>query len=187
MRSLAAAVVLTLAATGDALAQPSSAAPGSCERLASLTLSDTTIRLAQTVAAGAFQPPTGGGAPAAVQADVYRTLPPFCRVTANVSHRGDTPVGIEVWLPLANWNGEFRPAASGFAGGAVTYAGMADVLKQGWATANTNRGHDAGVEWKLSDMTGVPVHLMTVTGKAQKFLMRQKAAERLGLVEAKTA
>ena len=57
------------------------------------------------------------------------------------------------------------PAASGFAGGAITYAGMAANLRQGWATANTNRGHDAGGPWKLSDMTAEAYNAMIAPSK----------------------
>ena len=57
-------------------------ATASCESLASLTLPDTTITMAQTVPAGAFTLPAGAGAanpaPAVVQA--FKALSPFCRV-----------------------------------------------------------------------------------------------------------
>ena len=43
---------------------------------------------------------------------------------------------------------------------------MAAYLKRGVATANTNRGHDGGGPWKLSDMNNVPYHLMVAESKA---------------------
>ncbi len=142
------------------------AAATSCESLASLSLSNTTILSAQMVAAGAFAAPAparGGGDGAA---SPFRDLPAFCRVTGAVKRAGDTDVKIEVWMPAQNWNGDFQPAASGFAGGAITYNGMAQQLRRGAATANTNRGHDGGGPWKLSDMNNVPYHLMVGQAKA---------------------
>ena len=65
-----------------------------------------------------------------------------------------------------DWNGDFQPAASGFAGGTIGYGGMAQILKRGAATANTNRGHDGGGPWKLSDMNDVPYHLMVEQAKS---------------------
>ena len=136
----------------------------SCARLSSLTLSGTTISATESVAAGAFAPPAarGGAAPS------YKTLPAFCRVSGAVARTGDTDVKFEVWLPSARgaWNGEFQPAGSGFAGGAIAYAEMAEFLRAGRATANTNRGHDGGGPWKLSDMGHEPYHLTVDRAKA---------------------
>jgi feruloyl esterase len=96
----------------------------------------------------------------------YKTLPTFCRVTGTVTRPGDTDVKIEVWMPVENWNNEFRPAASGFAGGTIGYSGMAELLRAGWATAATNRGHDGAGPWKVADMASLPYHLMVSKAKA---------------------
>jgi feruloyl esterase len=151
--------LLTLVAFGlfEAYAHAQATATASCERLSALSIPDTTIARAQTVAAGAFTPPQPDPS--------FKALPAFCRVEGAVARAGDTEVKFEVWLPLQNWNGEFRPAASGFAGGSITYAGMAANLRQGWATANTNRGHDAAGPWKLADMTSAAYHLMVPPSK----------------------
>jgi feruloyl esterase len=146
-------------------AQVSAVAAGACEKLTALMISDTTITSAQTVAPGAFSPPSAGRGGAAAL-DPYKKLPAFCRVTAAVNRPRDTDVTIEVWMPVQNWNGDFRPAASGFAGGTIAYGGMAEFLLAGAATANTNRGHDGGGPWKVSDMAGLPYHLMVSKAKA---------------------
>ena len=141
------------------------AAGASCESLASLSLPNTTIASSQLVAAGAFTPPAparGGEA----AASPFKDLPAFCRVTGSVARAGDTDVKIEVWMPGQNWTGDFQPAASGFAGGTIGYGGMAQILRRGAATANTNRGHDGGGPWKLSDMNDVPYHLMVEQAKS---------------------
>src|ERR1700722_7566809 len=57
------------------------AAAATCESLASLTLPDTTITSAQTVAAGAFNMPPGGLGPSPVSP---KSLPAFCRVAATL-------------------------------------------------------------------------------------------------------
>ncbi len=104
-----------------------------------------------------------------------KTLPAFCRVTGLVKRPGDTDVKIELWMPVQNWNGEFRPAASGFAGGTIGYGGMAELLRAGWATATTNRGHDGGGPWKVADMSSLPYHLMVSKAKADyRRVLRQE-------------
>jgi len=146
-----------LALVGIGLFATAAYAQTPCERLASLRISDTTIARAETVAAGTFT--------TSPQDPSFKTLPAFCRVEGVVNRANDTGVRFELWMPLQNWNGEFRPAASGFAGGAITYAGMAANLRQGWATATTNRGHDAAGPWKLSDMTSEAYNAMIAPSK----------------------
>ena len=159
---IALVVPVVVAAIWWAGRQPLVAA-ASCEGLASLSLPDTTIASAQMIAAGAFAPPAPARGGDGAQ---YRDLPAFCRVTGAVKRANDTDVKLEVWMPAQNWAGDFQPAASGFAGGTISYAGMAAYLKRGVATANTNRGHDGGGPWKLSDMNNVPYHLMVAQSKA---------------------
>jgi feruloyl esterase len=141
-----------------AQASPQDAA---CERLVKFTVADARIVSVQSVTTGSFVPPTSGTA----KVEPLTNLPPFCRVVASARRQGDTDVAVEVWLPARGWNGEFRPASSGFTGGTITHGEMADLLRQGWATANTNRGHDGAGPWKLSDMTSLPVHLMMQTAR----------------------
>src|SRR3954469_15398746 len=81
---------------------PASAAP--CESLSSLKLPDTTITMAQAVAAGAFAPAGGGGRGGGAFGD----LPAFCRIAATVKPSSDSDIKIEVWLPASNWNGKLE-------------------------------------------------------------------------------
>ena len=141
----------------------SDAGAASCEGLSALSLPNATIVSAETVAAGAFVPPAPARGTSA--AAPFKDLPAFCRVTGAVKRSGDTDVKIEVWMPAQNWSGDFQPAASGFAGGTIGYGEMAQLLRRGAATANTNRGHDGGGPWKPSDMNNVPYHLMVEQAK----------------------
>ncbi|HVZ20957.1 MAG TPA: tannase/feruloyl esterase family alpha/beta hydrolase [Vicinamibacterales bacterium] len=149
---------------------PRQAAAASCESLKSLTLPETTITSAESVAAGAFTPPTPARGRANA-AEAFAGLPAFCRVTAAVKRPGDTDVKIEIWMPAQGWNGDFEPAASGFAGGRIGYGnregGMIEFLKRGAATGATNRGHDGGgsPRWKSSDISSTAYHVMVDRGK----------------------
>jgi Tannase and feruloyl esterase len=143
-----------------------SAAAATCESLASLSLPNTTITSAQTVAAGAFTPPTPARGGAAAPSP-FSNLPAFCRVQGAVKRTGDTDVKIEIWMPVQGWNGDFQPAASGFGGGTIGYGGMSQILRTGAATAATNRGHDSGgsPRWKSTDISSAPYHSMVEQGK----------------------
>src|SRR5205085_11755317 len=74
-----------------------------CESLASLTLPNTTITSAQTVAAGAFTPqPRGRGQ------NPFSDLPAFCRVAATITPSADSDIKVEVWLPSAKRNNKLQ-------------------------------------------------------------------------------
>src|SRR6185436_6301191 len=84
------------------------AAAASCEGLASLTLPNTTITMAETVPAGAFTAPAPARAATAVPAagQAFKTLPAFCRVAATLKPTSDSDIKVEVWLPSNGWNGK---------------------------------------------------------------------------------
>jgi feruloyl esterase len=78
-------------------------------------------------------------------------------------------------MPVANWNGKFEGVGNGGWAGNISYDAMAMALRQGYATASTNTGHDgaggdasfvAGHPEKLVDFAERSVHEMTVQGKA---------------------
>ncbi|PYS38200.1 MAG: tannase/feruloyl esterase family alpha/beta hydrolase, partial [Acidobacteria bacterium] len=141
----------------------------SCESLAGLKLSDTTITLAQSVAAGAFAPAGGGGRGGAAQ---FGDLPAFCRVAATVKPTPDSDIKIEVWLPASNWNGKFEAVGNGGWNGNIDQNALAAGLRRGYATASTDTGHEGGGgPWmqnqnKLIDFGYRAVHEMSEKGKA---------------------
>ena len=151
-----------------------------CENLQALSLPSTTITLAQSVAAGAFSSPAaarGGVQPTAA----FKQLPAFCRVAATLRPSTDSDIRIEVWMPLANWNGKFQGVGNGGLAGSITYTGgsgglergMAEALTRGYATASTDTGHVGntaapflGHPEKLVDFAYRAVHEMTIAAKA---------------------
>ena len=139
--------------------------PGqSCERLARMALANASNVEARTITAGALQP---NG-----RAKALSGLPAFCRVTATLTPTADSRIGIEVWLPQANWNGKFLAVGSGGWGGSIAYAGMADALRRGYATSATDDGHVGegagfvvGHPQKLIDFAYRAEHEMTMEAK----------------------
>ncbi len=143
-----------------------------CESLASLKLPDTTVTLAQPVAAGAFSMPAGGFMPSPVSP---KSLPAFCRVAATLRPSKDSDIKIEVWLPASGWNGKFQGVGNGGWIGAITYPALMAALQKGYASASTDTGHSGGPmdgsfalghPEKVIDFGYRAVHEMTLKAKA---------------------
>ncbi len=99
-----------LAASAVAVSQDS------CEKLAGAKIPGATISLAQTVAAGAFVSPPAPFGGLDVSA-FYKGLPAFCRVVAVAKPTADSDIKLEIWLPVAGWNGRLQGLGNGgFAG-----------------------------------------------------------------------
>jgi Tannase and feruloyl esterase len=148
-------------------AAPVFAAP--CESLSALKLPDTTITSAESVAAGAFALPSGPPSP------VFKDLPAFCRVTADVKPAKDSDIKVEVWMPVTGWNGKYQGVGNGGFAGSITYEGLAGALKAGYASASTDTGHSgspASANWALGHPQRIVdygyrgIHEMTVKAKA---------------------
>ena len=146
------------------------ASAASCESLASLALSDTTITMSQIVPPGAFTAPSarGGRGPSP-----FQNLPSFCRVAATLKPTSDSDIKIEVWLPANGWNGKFQAVGNGGWAGTISYPALAQALRRGYATTSTDTGHtDAGGAFalghpeKLIDFAWRSEREMTVKAKA---------------------
>src|SRR5205085_9572796 len=125
------------------LAGPSASAATSCEDLSKLSLPNTTITLAQSVAAGAFTQAGGRGG-----ANPYGDLPAFCRVAATLKPSAESNIKIEVWLPASGWNGKFQAVGNGGWNGAIDTGALATALRRGYAAASTDTGHEGnGGPW----------------------------------------
>jgi pimeloyl-ACP methyl ester carboxylesterase len=138
-----------------------------CDELGSLSLADTEIVSAALVAAGAFEPGSRFGGQA------YAGLPEFCRVEALARPAAGSEIGIEVWLPTANWNGSLQAVGNGAWAGSISHAAMAGALMAGFAATGTDTGHRGGSPGfalehrdKLIDFAHRAVHQMAVTAKA---------------------
>lgn len=143
---------------------PTASAAQSCESLATLTFPDTIVTSATLVAAGPFM--ISGQLPSSKTT----TLPAFCRVQATVK----PTITLEIWLPSADWNGNFEAVGNGGFAGGISYSAMVSALKSGYAVASTDTGHTGGpgrVDWALGDRELVvdfgyrAVHEMTLKAK----------------------
>lgn len=149
-----------------------------CETLMSLKMSNVTITAAQTVAAGTFASPRGGGQTAA-----FKRMPPFCRVAATLTPSDDSDIKVEVWLPLTGWNEKYEAVGNGAWAGSISYGEMAEGLKRGYTVSSTDTGHaGAGAEWaighpeKVIDYAYRSEHEMALTAKAvMKAFYRREA------------
>jgi len=120
------------------------------------------------VPAGAFTlPATGPATPQLSQ------LPTFCRVVATLTPSSDSDIKIEVWLPVADWNGKFQAVGNGGLAGTISYGWLASALQEGYATASTDTGHAdpnasfaIGHPEKVIDFAYRAVHEMAVKSKA---------------------
>jgi feruloyl esterase len=142
----------------------------SCESLSSLTLSDTTITLAQVVPAAGFSRPTTG--PSSAE-QAFSNPVAFCRVAATLTPSPDSDIKIEVWLPATGWNGKFQAVGNGGWAGRLSYPAMSQALENGYATSSTDTGHTGGSAAfaighpeRLIDYAYRSEHEMTVKAKA---------------------
>jgi feruloyl esterase len=131
-----------LAALAIAAVAPLSAA--TCESLKSISLPNIEITIAESRPAGEF---------AQKDAKPIANLPAFCRVAGSIKPSSDSDIRFEVWLPIASaWNGKFQGIGNGGYAGAVSFTGLADALRNSYATASTDTGHeDSGTSatWAL--------------------------------------
>ncbi len=129
-----------------ALAAAATLSGATCESLKTLALPHTTITLAEAREPGSFTPPLNNAKP-------IDRLPAFCRVAGSIAPTSDSDIRFEVWLP-ANWNGKFEGVGNGGFAGIISYAGLADSVRNGYATASTDTGHQEthtspNAEWAL--------------------------------------
>jgi feruloyl esterase len=141
-----------------------------CESLSRLELPNTTITLAksetsETYKAGKMET---SGPP-------LTNLPAFCRVAAEIRPTADSTIRFEVWMPASGWNGRFMGVGNGGWSGEIWYPFMGTALRDHYATASTDTGHQGsfkdasfalGHPEKVVDFGYRAVHEMTVKAKA---------------------
>ena len=102
----------------------------------------------------------------------FSALPAFCRVAATLKPSASSDVHMEMWMPLAGWNGRFRGTSPNGLGGVINYNAMGVGLRDGFAIASTDTGHQGGdsawmqIPDKVTDFAGRAMHETTVAGKA---------------------
>ncbi len=136
-----------------------------CGALRTLPLESTTITATEQVDTHSLLPPYGSP---------LAGLPAFCRVAGVIRPTPDSVIRFEVWMPVAAWNGRLLGAGNGGFAGTINYGQMASSLRQGFATASTDTGHEAGAEdasWafrhpeKITDFGYRALHLTTLRAK----------------------
>lgn len=139
--------VQTLALAGALLASHSSVGAATCGDLARLTLAHTRITGARVDSAGRFTVPAATARLSADpgHGDTVPDLPVFCRVTARITPTTGSDIHIEVWMPVAGWNGKLVGVGNSGWSGFVRYDELAAALRAGYAAAATNTGHDGSV------------------------------------------
>jgi hypothetical protein len=113
-----------------------------CKALAGLSVPGIVQITATFVTQGKFAPPDAeANALIGLPRDIE--TPPFCRVQAVAKPSADSHINIEIWLPLADWNGRFCHAGNGGFGRGffVPAAFMIPCLRRGYAVAGTDMGH----------------------------------------------
>src|SRR2546430_14606607 len=104
MRKMVIGMVGTVLLSCAAYGQNRPSGPQACEHLAQLELPGAKILLAQTVAAGAFMPPSYSTARPVVDASFYKTLGAFCRFMAVAMPSAD--FSIKIQIGRAAWRGK---------------------------------------------------------------------------------
>ena len=179
IRCAAMSALLCASASTYALAagksEPAGLKPGvSCESLTGLQLVNGKVTAAQAIATGTYQP-EGASSP-------IEKLPPFCRVHVVVQ----PAVNIEVWLPLAGWNGKLLAVEPGGLIGSISYgntvdlneltnpggvSGLANGIQRGYAMMSSDAGHNTtdnswyGQLDRVIDVADRGIHEMTMKGK----------------------
>jgi feruloyl esterase len=129
---------LLVLAPGIAFAQTAPTSD-SCAALARVALPNARVVAGDLVAAGGLKVAASPIAPDLAQR--MATMPAFCRVRAIATPTPDSQIGIEVWLPLRDWNGRLLGTGNGGGAGRIAYEmGMVEGLKRGFAVANTDMG-----------------------------------------------
>src|SRR5258708_12099845 len=158
MESVLCSVLVVVTCLAQLAAAPEAYAQDGCERLTAAEIPNTTITLAQTVAAGTFNgapaPPSG-----AVLSLLYKSLPAFCGVVAEAKATSDADIKLEVWLPVSGWNGKLQGIGVGGFAGSIDHVQLAMSVKAGYTATATDTGH-----------TGSPIDAGWAMGHPEKII-----------------
>ena len=108
-----------------------------------------------------------------VAADPSKAMPAFCEVTGTITPEPRSSIGVVYRLP-ADWNGKLLGLGGGGWAGNVNLFTAQEGLRNGYATMQTDGGHNTSNVWDTSwasnpaartDFAWRAMHLMTATGK----------------------
>jgi feruloyl esterase len=140
-----------------------------CSRLQAASIPDVMVTASELISGGRYTLPYPD-APNVGTAVI--DLPQFCRVTAMATPTPESAIVIELWIPVSDWNGKLLGTGNlNFCGG-VNSSELALGLREHYATAGTNRGHEGCLPEptlaspaRMDDFGFRAVHLMTTTAK----------------------
>lgn len=157
-----------------------------CEGLVGLKIPNASVTLATSVAAGAFNGPPAPFTGMDISA-FYRILPAFCRVAVTAKPTADSDIKLEVWLPMAAWNGKLQGFGNGGFAGLIDYFSMGNAVLHGYVATATDAGHAGspidsawalGHPEKVADFGHRGIHEMTRVAKAVTQAFYAKAPQR---------
>ena len=163
-----------------------SLADDACDHLSMAKIANTTITMAQQVAAGEFKGPPAPFSGVDLT-PLYKSLPAFCRVVAEAKPTSDSDIKLELWLPASGWNGKLQGIGNGGFAGLIDSMQLAMAVKAGYAATATDTGHagspiDAawamGHPEKVADFGHRGIHEMTRVAKALVQAYYGKASQR---------
>ena len=149
------------------------ASTASCDKLAGLELPKVTIATAKTVAAGEFSGPPQAFTERDLSA-FYKKLPAFCRIVAHAKPSPDSDILIEIWMPLAGWNGRLQGLGNGGFAGLIDTFELGAAVARGYVAVATDAGHASSpidASWalghpeKIADFGHRGIHEMTRVAK----------------------
>ncbi|HWY05153.1 MAG TPA: tannase/feruloyl esterase family alpha/beta hydrolase [Candidatus Acidoferrum sp.] len=157
-----------------------------CQKLTGTKIPGATITIAETFAAGTFVAPPLPF-PVADQSAFYKGLPAFCRVVAEAKPTADSDIRIEVWMPIAGWNGKLQAMGNGGFAGLIDDTQLGAAMSRGYAATATDTGHAGSpldANWalghpeKVVDFGHRGIHEMTRVAKEAVHAFYGKAVQR---------
>jgi hypothetical protein len=162
-------------------------AENSCRPLMESKISGATIIFADVVEAGGFAGPPGPSSSRDLTAP-YKNVPAFCRVVVVAKPTTDSEIRIEVWMPLAGWNGKLQGIGNGGFAGTIDFMQLGAAVSKGYAATATSTGHTAETPLEASWALGHPekvvdfghrgIHEMTRVAKEAVHAFYGKDAQR---------
>jgi feruloyl esterase len=163
---------------------PAATAPKSCDLQAfsDLKLDNAQLKSASIITGGSYTPPGSQTAMTGLPAS-------FCRLNGVATPTSDSLINFEIWVPTGSaWNGKLVTTGNGGYSPALNYGDMAYALKQGYAVAGGDTGHQAANQndmtfainhqEKIVDWGTRSIHAITVPTKSLIAALQGKASTR---------